>query len=430
MSTNDIDRQILEYDNSHESFAPEEREKWLNDKLRDVLRYAYQRSPAVKIKLDNAGISPAEITTIEDLEKVPVTSKDELVELQRSNPPFGGFLAVPLNSLKRIYVSPGPIYDIWTSEQLIAGARHYYSAMGARPGDIAIVSTSYHMVPAGLVITDQLELLGITVVPTGVGQTKLQVQIMHELGVNGYCGFPTFLMSMIKKAEELGFDFRRDFKLRWATVAGERHGLLLRKIFEEDYNLVTAQQYGTADIGLGAFECKEKNGMHFYDEGLLIEICDPETGEQLSPGEIGEIVVTRLDNVYPLIRFGTGDLASYVDDPCPCGRTAPRITEIIGMVGDHIRVKGMFVHRGEIEEAISKISEVSKAQMVAKLREHRDEITFNVELTSESVDKQAFRQAFTHRCQEVFKLRPDNIEILCKGTLPENCEIFIDQRWE
>ncbi len=429
MIINKIDRKILEYDSSYEHLVPEEREKWLNNRLQDTLRYAYQRSPAVKDKIDNIGCSPEEIRTIKDLEKVPVTSKDELVKMQRANPPFGGFLAVSLNSLKRVYVSPGPIYDIWTSEHLIAGARHYYNEMGAKPGDIAMVSTSYHMVPAGLVITDQLGLLGITVVPTGVGQTELQVQIMHELGIDGYCGFPTFLMSMIKKAEELGYNFHRDFKLRWATLSGEKHGLLLRKTFEEEYGIVTTQQYGTADIGFAAFECKEKNGMHYYDEGLLIEICDSETGKQLPPGEVGEIVVTRLDKAYPLLRLGTGDLASYVDDVCPCGRTAPRITKILGMVGDHIRIKGMFVHKREIEEAISKIPEVSKAQMVATLREHRDVITFKVELTNESVDEQVFRKAFTQSCQDVFRLRPDNIEILCKGTLPENYETFEDQRW-
>ena len=429
MVKKEIDRRVLEYDDSHERLVPEERVKWLSQRLRETIRYAYQNTSAVKEKLDQAGVSPEEIQNIEDLEKIPVTTKDELVRLQRENPPFGGFLAVPLNHLERIYISPGPIYDAWSIEQALAGAWSLYRDMGATAGDIVMVSTAYHMVPAGLAITDQLDLLGITVVPAGVGQTELQVQIMHELGVTGYCGFPSFLMTIIKKAEELGHDFRRDFKLRWTTITGERHGLLLRRTFEDDYGLLTLQQYGSADIGLAAFECREKDGMHFHDQGLLIEICDPETGRQLGPGETGEVVATRFDRVYPLLRFGTGDLASYVDDPCPCGRTTPRITRILGMVGDHIRVKGMFVHRAEIEEAVSKTPEVSKAQLVATLAGHRDVITFRVELTGESADEQALRRAFTQRCREVFKLKPDHIEILPRGSLPDDCEAFVDQRW-
>jgi len=429
MYENRIDKRILEYDDSHERMNPAERQKWLSKKLQDAVRYAYQNAPAVKEKLDAAGVAPTDIKTIKDMEKLPVTTKDQLVKLQRAKPPFGGFLAVPLNSLDRIYVSPGPIYDAWDPEQAIDFARHYYHDLGARPGDIAIVSTMYHMVPAGLVATHLLDLLGITVVPAGVGQTELQVQIMHELGITGYAGFPTFLMTTIKKAEEMGYDFRRDFKLRWASVSGERHGQLLRKSFEDDYGLVTTQEYGTADIGLAAFECKEKNGMHFYDEGMLIEICDPQTGKQLGPGEVGEIVVTRLDKIYPLVRFGTGDLASYVDEPCPCGKTTPRITKILGMIGDHIRVKSMFVHKREIEEAISKMPEIAKAQMVVTLSGHKDMITFRVELASEGINEETFRNSFTKTCQDIFKLRPDNIEFISKGTLPEGYETFVDKRW-
>lgn len=424
-----IDKRILKYDDSHERLTQGERRKWLNEKLWKTVQYAYKRAPAVKQKLDDAGVSPSDIRAVEDLEKVPVTTKDQLVELQRANPPFGGFLAVPWNSLSRIYVSPGPIYDAWDPKQLIATARHYYNEVGARPGDIALVSTMYHMVPAGLAWTDNLDLLGITVVPAGVGQTELQVQIMRELGVTGYCGFPTFLMTTIKKAEEMGYDFRRDFKLRWASVGGEQHGLLLRKTFEKDYGLVTSQEYGGADIGLAAFECREKNGMHFYDEGMLIEICEPQTGKQLGPGEVGEIVVTRFDRIYPLVRFGTGDLASYIDEPCPCGKTSPRITKILGMIGDHIRVKSMFVHKREVEEAISGLPEISKAQIVVALAGHKDVITFRVELAAKDVDEQAFRQSFAKRCQDVFKLRPDNIELLPEGTLPEGYETFVDRRW-
>jgi phenylacetate-CoA ligase len=252
---------------------------------------------------------------------------------------------------------------------------------------------------------------------------------MYEIGVTGYCGFPTFLMTTIKKAEEMGYDFRRDFKLRWCTVGGERHGQILRKSFEEDYGLKTIQEYFTADVGWAAFECREKNGMHFNDECMLIEVCDPETDRQLSPGEVGQIVVTRFDKVYPLIRFGTGDLASYVDEPCSCGRTTPRIIKIMGMIGEHIRVKSMFVHKREVEETLAKMPEIAKAQMVVSLSGHKDIVTFRIELPNEGLDKRAFCDSFTKTCQDVFKLRPDNIEILPTGTLEEGYQTFVDKRW-
>ena len=429
MNEDRIDRRVLEYDDSHTRLSPEEREKWLNQKLQDAIRYAYQNAPAVRQKLDAAGVAPSDIKTIKDMEKLPVTTKDQLVKLQRANPPFGGFLAAPLNSLDMIFVSPGPIYDAWDPELAIAGARHYYDELGARPGDIALISTMFHMVPAGMSAVTFFNLLGITFIPAGVGQTELQVQIMHELGVTGYMGFPTFLMTTIQKAEEMGYDFRKDFKLKWASVSGERHGQLLRERFEKDYGLTTTQEYGTADIGLAAWECREKNGMHFHDAGMLVEICDPQTGKQLGPGEVGEIVATRLDKIYPLCRYGTGDLASYIDEPCPCGKTSPRITKIMGMIGDHVRVKSMFVHKREVEETIAKMKEVSKAQMVITLSGHKDFITWRVEPSTEISDQQVFQQAFIKTCQQVFKLRPDAIEIVPRGTLLEGYETFVDQRW-
>jgi phenylacetate-CoA ligase len=159
-----------------------------------------------------------------------------------------------------------------------------------------------------------------------------------------------------------------------------------------------------------------------------VEIVDPGTGKQLGPQEAGEVVVTVFDDVYPLVRFGTGDLASYTDEPCPCGRTAPKITRILGMVGEHVRVKGMFVHQRELDEAMSKVSGVAKYQMVLRLEEHRDKITLNLEVEP-SVDRKALSEAITKNCQDVFKLTMDKIEFLAKGTLPEDYQKFVDTRW-
>ncbi|TET86674.1 MAG: phenylacetate--CoA ligase family protein, partial [Dehalococcoidia bacterium] len=331
------------YNESREKMPPKEREKWLNQRLTEQVQFAYQNAPAIKEKFDKAGVPPSEIRTVKDLEKLPVTTKDELARLQQANPPFGGFLAVPLNSLNRIYVSPGPIYDAWGLERVKGAVRGFLRAGWPKPGDVVLVSTAYHMVPAGLFLTDALDLIGCTVVPAGIGQSELQVNLLHDLKATALFSFPSFTMTILKKAEEMGYDVRRDFNLKYTTGGGERHIQILRKTFEEDYGLIVGDGYGTADLGMVAYDCGLGQGYHYEDEDCVVEIVDPDTGRQVGPLQAGEVVVTLFSNVYPLVRFGSGDLASYTDEPCPCGRTAPRITRSLGMVGEHIRVKGMFV---------------------------------------------------------------------------------------
>lgn len=416
------------YDESKEKMPPKEREKWLNKRLAKQMQFAYKNAPAIKEKFANAGVSPAEIRTVKDLEKLPVTTKDELLKLQQANPPFGGFLAVPVSSLSRIYVSPGPIYDAWGLERVKHAAAGFFRAGWPKPGDVVLVSTMYHMVPAGLFLTDALDLIGCTVVPAGIGQSELQVKLLHDLKATAFFSFPSFTMTVLKKAEEMGYNVRRDFNLKYTTGGGERHIQILRKTFEEEYGLIVGDGYGTADLGEVAYDCGLGQGYHYDDEACVVEIVDPSTGKQVGPNEVGEIVVTLFSDVYTLVRFGTGDLASYTDEPCPCGRTAPRITRILGMIGEHIRVKGMFVHQRELDEAMSKFPEVSKYQMVLRLEEHRDKITLNLE-AEPSVNRQALSEAINRRCQEVFKLRMDKIEFLAKGTLPEGYQKFVDTRW-
>jgi len=422
------EKESFVYDESREKMPKKEREKWLNQRLVDIVEYAYKNVPPVKDKFDKAGLSPSEIRSIKDLEKIPITSKDELVRMQQANPPYGGFLTVPVNKLNRVYISPGPIYDVGDSSRVNGYARHMRAAGFAHPGDIVIVTANYHMVPFGLLVTDALDLLGVTVVPAGVGQTELQVKIMHDLKVTGFFGFPSFLMSIIKKAEEMGYNFRRDFNVKWAVGTGERHIQILRKQFEEDYGIEISQNYGTADVGLLGYECAEKNGMHYNDEDAIIEIVNPQTGKQCASLEEGEVVVTLLNKVYPLIRFGTGDLSSYTDEPCPCGRTSPKLTAITGMIGDHVRAKGMFIHGRELDEAMSGFSELSKYQMVLSLEGHKDVIGLNLE-TKQAVDQKALSDAIRKRCKDVFRLTVDKISFLPTGTLPEAYKKFVDERW-
>lgn len=291
-----------------------------------------------------------------------------------------------------------------------------------------LVSTAFHMVPAGLLLTDALDLLGCTVVPAGTGQTEIQVKLLHDLKPTTVVAFPSYFMTMIETAVKMGYDFRRDLNVKCLMCGGERHIEKLRKVFQEDYGLKVVPSYSTAELGPVAYDCGSGAGYHYGDEDCAIEVVDPSTGRQLGPLEEGELVVTPFSRVYPLIRFGTGDLASYTDEPCPCGRTSPRITRIIGMIGDHIRVKGMFVHLRELQEAMSNLPNLGAYQLVATLEGHRDKLTLRVEGDS-FLNNQTVADEIQQRCQDVFKLKMDNIEFLPRGTLRKTDQIFVDMRW-
>jgi phenylacetate-CoA ligase len=299
--------------------------------------------------------------------------------------------------------------------------------MGFRKGDIVLNTWAYHLVPAGLGIDEGLRSVGATVIPAGTGNTELQVRIMHDLKVTGFCGTTGFLMNIIKKAEELGYDFKKDFSLRLANAGGEMGGGPMREIFEKEYGITTRDAYGTADLGLIAYECSEKTGMHLVGDAI-VEIVDPKTGKQLGPNEVGEVVVTPFDEVYPLIRFSTGDLSAYADEPCPCGRTSPRLLKIMGRVGDAVRVRGMFVHPKQTDEVISRFPEISRYQVVVTRPEFRDEMVFKIELADENIDKEKLQSALDTSIRDVCKVRADRIEFVAKGTIPEERKAIVDER--
>lgn len=419
------------YDPRTETMPVEEREKLLNQRLVDIIQYAYQNAPAIKDKMEKAGVSPAQIQTANDLERIPITRKDDLTELQKVNPPFGGFLGVPFDKLQRIFISPGPIYEPQdTEEEFEKNAKALYAA-GFRKGDRVIITFSFHMVPPGSRIDGALKRLGAVAIPTGVGNTELQVRIMRDLKVNGYVGTPSFLMGLIKKAEELGYDFRRDFVLDHAFVSAEMLPPSLRRSFEEDYGIRVLQIYGTAEMGLLAYECNQKSGMHIPEEAI-VEIVDPQTGKQLEAGEVGEVVVTPLNKIYPLIRFSTGDLSSVTTEPCPCGRTSSRLSGFLGRVGEEIKVRGMFVHPKQVEEVMAKFDQISSFQVVVIGRQKQsDEMIINLELGDETTDKQKLTADLAKVFQDVCRVRANKIQCVAKGMIPKEHKTIVDKRtWE
>jgi phenylacetate-CoA ligase len=409
-----------------ERMTPKERQKHLEERMREIIAYSYERAPAVKERFDKTGVKPEDIRTAKDLEKIPMVRKDDLIALQKANPPFGGYLAVPMDSLERIYQSPGPIYDPQRKRGFGAGG-----GMGPDfgKGQIVMNTWSYHVTPAGLGVDQLLRNMGFTVVPMGTGNTELQVQVMRDLKVNGFVGTPSFLKIIIDKAEEMGYNFKKDFNLKWAMVGGEMGSESLRKLFQEKYGILCmgGDMYATADVGTVATGCEKQSGMHITTDAI-IEIVDPVTGKQLEPGEIGEIVVTPFDEVYPLIRFGTGDLSMIVDEPCDCGRTTPRLPKIMGRSGEAVRVRGMFVHPKQTDEVIARFPEISKYQLVVTRPQNRDEMLLKVELVDKSVDREKLQGNLDKSFREVCKVRFDRIDFVAGGSIPKNAKQIVDER--
>jgi phenylacetate-CoA ligase len=414
-----------------EIMFPEAREAYLNQKLAETIDYAYHHAPAAQEILDRAGVSPSQIRAVKDLEKLPITRKAELIERQKLNPPYGGFLTIPAKEVDRIFISPGPIYEPLHAENIKWFAKSYYAA-GFRKGDIVINSFTYHMSPAGILFQEALRDCGAIPIPMGVGNTEIQIQTMRDLQVTGFVGTPSFLMTLIKRAEAMDYNFRRDFTLGKAWFTGEMLPPSIRRILEEDYGISTAQTYAVTELGGAiAYECSQKAGMHFMDE-YMIEIVDPETGKQLGPGETGEIVVTPLLNkTWGLIRYGTGDMSYYTTDPCPCGRTANRLVAIVGRAGDATKIRGMFVVTKQAEQLFNSFEQISAFQIVVERTEQRDVMTFRIELKDEAADKSQLADNLNNKFQDVCRVKADKIEFVARGTIPEEHKTIVDKRtWE
>jgi phenylacetate-CoA ligase len=408
-----------------------EREEYLNQRLSNTIDHAYRHAPVVRQVLDKAGVSPVQIRTIKDLEKLPIIRKTDIIELQRTNPPYGGFLAIPPEDVDRVFISPGPLYEPIQTAAIKWFAKSFWAA-GFRKGDIVINTFTYHMSPAGILFHEALRDCGATAIPMGTGNTEIQIQTMYDLKVTGVVGTPSFLMTLIERAKEIGYNFRRDFTLKRAWFTGEMLSPSLRKAFEKDYQINTAQAYAVTEPGGAiAYECHQKSGMHIMDE-YVVEIVDPETGKQLGPEEIGEIVVTPIHNkAWGLIRFGTGDMSSYITEPCPCGRTANRLVAIVGRTGDAIKVRGMFIVAKQAEQAVLSFEPLSRFQIVVGRRGQRDEMTLKIELKDEAIDRKKLANDLNKRFQNLCRVKIDKIEFVEKGTIPEEHKKIVDERtWE
>lgn len=404
-----------------ETRAPADREA---DLLRALpAQVAHARSQSAAFAEILADVNPAEINTRAALARLPVTRKHELLErqqAQRSQNPFGGFATIGFGAqMPRVFASPGPIYEPeGTRRDYWRMARAMYAA-GFRAGELIHNCFSYHFVPAGSMMESGAHAMGCTVFPGGTGQTEQQVQAMAELSPAGYIGTPSFLKLIVEKAAEMQVPLPTVTK---ALLSAEAFPPSLRDWFLER-GVTGYQCYGTADLGLIAYETEAREGL-VLDEHVIVEIVRPGTGDPVPEGEVGELVVTTLNTDYPLIRFGTGDLSAVLPGPCPTGRTNTRIKGWMGRADQTTKVRGMFVHPGQVAAIASRFPQVLRARLVVRGEMANDQMVLQVE-TTETSGGLATQLAEVTR--EITKLRGE-VELVAPGSLPNDGKVIEDAR--
>ncbi len=422
---------MTEFFDALETRDPARREQALMAALPAQVAQAQRSSPAFAEIL--RGVDAAAVTGRGALAALPVTRKHELLERQQAaradrrapRDPFGGFSAIGWQGLvraqgaRRVFQSPGPIYepeglapDYWRVARALF-------ATGFRAGHLVHNSFSYHLTPAGSMMETGLHALGCTVFPGGIGNTELQLQALAELGSHGYVGTPSFLKILLDKAAETGVTLP---SLTRALVSGEAFPPSLRDLLRTR-GVDAYQCYATADLGLIAYETAAREGL-VLDEGVIVEIVRPGTGDPVGDGEVGELVVTTLNPDYPLIRFGTGDLSAVLPGHCPTGRTAPRIKGWMGRADQTTKVRGMFVHPSQVAEVVRRHPELGRARLVVSGEMANDRMTLKAEAPTAA---EGLAARIAESLRDVTKMRGE-VELLAPGTLPNDGKVIEDAR--
>jgi phenylacetate-CoA ligase len=406
---------------AQEQRDPAERETALMAALPQVIAAAKQHAPAYRDRL--AAVQPAEIADRRALADLPLTRKSDLIELQRQTPPFGGFCAVPVAALARVFASPGPIYELEARRpDFFRMARALYAA-GIRSGDLLHNTFSYHLTPAGTMLESAAQSLGCPVIPAGTGNTEQQLRVIADLRPVAYVGTPSFLKILLDRAAEEGSDIG---SLKKALVGAEAFPSALRVEFASR-GITALQCYGTADLGLIAYESRAPDGSvcegMVLDEGVIVELVRPGTAAPVAAGEVGEVVVTTLTPEYPLIRFATGDLSALLPGPSPCGRTNLRIRGWLGRADQTAKVRGMFVHPVQVAEIARRHTSIIRARLVIDRPASADQMNLLVEM-GEPAEAQAL---IAETVQAVTKLR-GTVTRVPEGSLPNDGKVIEDRR--
>ena len=351
------------------------------------------------------------LADLRDLAGLPVLRKSDLVARQKAEPPFGG---LPVSNIVHYFQSPGPIYEPGGVSHDWWRMGRFLHAAGFGPGDIVQNCFGYHLTPAGMIFENGARAVGAAVLPAGTGQTELQAQAAHDVGVTGYAGTPDYLKVILEKADAMGLTL----KITKAAVGGGALFPSLRAAYA-DRGIACLQCYATADLGNIAYESAAMEGM-ILDEGVIVEIVTPGTGDPVAEGEVGEVVVTALNPDYPLLRFATGDLSAVLPGQSPCGRTNTRIKGWMGRADQTTKVKGMFVRPEQIADFVAKNPGVSKARVTVTRDGEQDAMAVAVEGTSDT-------QVLAESVKDVLKLRAE-VTVVAAGTLPNDGKVIDDQR--
>ena len=406
----------MEYFDALETRTPEVRERQQMAALPSLIAFAKVYAPAWAELL--GGVDAEAVNTRDALAKLPVVRKNELTERQQAARPFGGFVGEWRGRVGRVFSSPGPIYepegrgaDYWRT------ARAMFAA-GFRAGDLVHNSFSYHMTPGAWIMEAGVHALGGTVFPGGVGQTEQQLQAMADLHPDAYVGTPSFLKILLEKADELQIDVS---SLKKALVSGEAFPPSLRDALAAR-GVNAFQTYATADLGVIAYESAAREGL-IADEGVIVEIVRPGTGDPVPEGEVGEVVVTAFNRDYPLIRFGTGDLSAVLPGASPCGRTALRIKGWMGRADQTTKIKGMFVHPKQIADVVKRHPQLGRVRLVVDNASGQDRMTLNCEAAGDP----ALGEAIVASLRDITKLRGE-VQFCGAGQLPNDGKVIEDVR--
>ncbi len=407
----------MSYYDPLETRDPDEREADLMDKLARQVAHAKETTTYYFQTL--AGFNPYDCVTRQALARLPLTRKRDLIALQKKHPPFGGLNALPRHKAKRVFASPGPIYELQGMEMDHWRMARVLYAAGFRHGDLVHNCFSYHFTPGAFLMEGGARKLGCALFPGGVGQTEQQVQAMVDLRPDAYVGTPSFLRIIVEKAEEMGADIS---SLKKAMVSGEALPGITRNWLKER-GISVRQCYATADIGAIAYETEAEDGM-VVEEELLVEIVRPGTGEPVPAGEVGEVVVTSFNPDYPLIRFATGDLSAIQPGRSPCGRSNVRLKGWMGRADQTTKVKGMFVHPEQIAEIARRYPDIQRLRLVVDNPGGADRMVLHCEAGQGGA---GLDRALLDSLREITKLRGE-VVFVEPGGLPNDGKVIEDSR--
>ncbi len=410
------DQQKSEFYDALETRDPQTRERALFAQLPDALANAMRASGWAR---QLAGVEPKSVSSRKALAALPVLRKADLKELQQQDPPFGGLAVTPPGKAKRLLMSPGPIFEPEGHGKDWWGAARALHAAGFRAGDIVHNAFAYHLTPGGFILESGAHALGCAVIPGGVGNTEQQIEAIAILKPTGYTGTPDFLKILLDTAQKLGKDAS---SLKRGLVSGAALPPSLRQELASR-GVEVLQSYATAELGVIAYESRAREGM-IVNETVLVEIVRPGTGDPVADGEVGEVVVTSFNRDYPMIRLATGDLSAVLAGRSPCGRTNVRIKGWMGRADQTTKVKGMFVHPGQVAEIAKRHPELGRVRLAVTREAEQDVMTLHAECRGA---REGLEQAVAASLQTVTKLR-GRVKLVEPGTLPNDGKIIADER--